>query len=148
MKEENFELMTKQEKSEYCILPRSLRLLHDRHKMGTNESSICVHGNVFNSGDPVTHNWISRKGVLIYKEGITIEDSARIIYYRSTSGTYKCRQEYDGQEDLLFNLDGRHLFYSGFLLQYLHLMLKFHLWSTWSSSMSCPAAPRSVQLFR
>ena len=113
-------------------LPRSLRLLHDRHEMGkwkfplhlippTNESSVYVHGNIFNSDDPVTHNWISRKGVLIHKEAVTIEDSERTVYYRPTSGSCKCRQEYDGQEDLLFNLDGEHY---GFLLQYLHLMLE------------------------
>ena len=94
-------------------LPRSLRLLHDKHEMGkwgfplhlfppTNESSTCMHGNCFNSGDPITHHWISRKGVLIYKEAITIEDSERTVYYRPTCGTCKCRQEYDGQEDLLF----------------------------------------------
>ena len=35
-----------------------------------------------------------------------------------------CRQGYDGQPDLLFNLDNKHLFYYGFLLEYLHLMVE------------------------
>ena len=145
-------------------LPRSLRQLHDRHEMGkwefplhlippANESSICLHGNPFNSGDPVTNKWISRKGVLIYKEAVTIPE--RIVYYHPTSGTCECRQEYDGQEDLLFNLDGRHLFYYGFLLQYLHLMLEgrnplmaFYRASCKSFYIQSQSKPVNIKLLR
>ena len=116
-------------------LPRHLRRLHDKHEMGKcefplqlipseSDSSTCAHGNSFNMDDPVSRNWISRKGVTIYKEAVTIDDLERTAYYRPTTGKCKCRLEYDGQGDLIFNLDGKHMFYYGFLLLYLHLMLE------------------------
>ena len=37
---------------------------------------------------------------------------------------FNCRLYYDGQDDLLFNLDNRNLFFYGFLLEYLHLMVE------------------------
>ena len=46
------------------------------------------------------------------------------LYYRPALGPCDCRQDYDGKEELLFNLDGLHLFYYGYLFQYLHLMLE------------------------
>jgi len=101
-------------------LPRHLRILYDKHEMGKHEippentSLKCPHGNTFNTDDPVACNWMSRKGVTIYKEAVTILDLERIVYYRPTSGGCECKLEYDGQEDLLFNLDGKHMFYYGF----------------------------------
>jgi len=147
-------------------LPKYLRLLHDRHEMGkyefplhlipsVDESLTCVHGNTYKVNDPVSSNWISRKNVTIYKEAVTIEDVHRTVYYRPTSGKCKCRQEYDGQEDLLFNLDGKHMFYYGFLLQYLHLLLEgrnplmaFYRSSCKSFYIQSESKPVQVKLLR
>ena len=64
-----------------------------------------------------------------------------------------CRQLYDGQEDLLFNLDGKHLFYYGYLFQYLHLMLEgknpliaFLRASTYSISVQSETKPAPIKL--
>jgi len=147
-------------------LPKYLRLLHDRHEMGKHEfplclippveeSLTCVHGYAYKANDPVSSNWISRNNVTIYKEAVTIEDAHRTVYYRPTSGKCKCRQEYDGQEDLLFNLDGKHMFYYGFLLQYLHLMLEgrnplmaFYRSSCKSFYIQSESKPVQVKLLR
>lgn len=61
---------------------------------------------------------------LIYKESMTIVDQDRTVYYRPTQEECSCQLLYDGQEDLLFNVDNRHLFYYGFLFQYLHNMVE------------------------
>lgn len=74
--------------------------------------------------DPVQNGWKTKKGAIIHKEAVKIEDENRSIYYRPSLGSCDCKQAYDGQDDLLFNLDNRHLFYYGYLLQYLHLMLE------------------------
>ena len=55
---------------------------------------------------------------------MTIADKHRTVYYRPTEGDCSCQLFYDGQEDLLFNVDNRHLFYYAFLLQYLHNMVE------------------------
>lgn len=116
-------------------LPSSLQALHDRHEGGkwefplhlvptANMTARCKHGHHFDQGDPVASGWISKRGIAIFKESITIRDAERVAYYRPTTGPCSCRQEYDGQVDLLFNLDGKNMFYYGFLLHYLHLMLE------------------------
>ena len=94
--------------------------------------------------------WISRQGAIIYKEAVTIEDEAHTIYYQPSLGSCDCKQHYDGQDDLLFNLDGKHLFY---LFQYLHLMLEgknpliaFLRASTHSFSSQSHTKPVSVKL--
>ena len=113
-------------------LPTSLQSLHDRHETGkwefplclvppANEFATCEHGHHFTQDDPVANEWVSKKGVVIYKKSVTIKDAERVAYYRPTTGPCNCRQEYDGQIDFLFNLDGKNMF---FLLHYLHLMLE------------------------
>ena len=113
-------------------LPLHLPDLHDKHERGGAEFPIelippydatlkCEHGHAFDSGDPVHNQWISRKNAIIYKAATTIEDENRATFYRPSLGSCNCRQLYDGQDDLLFNLDGKHLFYYGYLFQYLHL---------------------------
>ena len=84
--------------------------------------SWCKPGNSWDTHDPVSNKCISSKGAVIYKESMTIADKHRTVYYRPTKGDCSCQLFYDGQEDLLFNIDNRHLFYYGFLLQYLHNM--------------------------
>ena len=73
---------------------------------------------------PYRTSGFPKKGAIIHKEAVTIENEARTIYYRPALGSCNCKQHYDGQDDLLFNLDGKHFFYYGYLFQYLHLMLE------------------------
>ena len=116
-------------------LPSRLRSLHDTHERGSFEFPLqlvppysptakCQHGHLFNSADPIQNGWITKKGVIIHKAAVTIEDEKRTIYFRPFLGSCDCKQAYDGQDDLLFNLDNRPLFYYGYLFQYLHLMLE------------------------
>lgn len=116
-------------------LPTHLRSLHDQHERGCYEFPLdlvpaysnaqkCKHGHLFDSADPVVKQWIARKGVIIHKEAVSITDDNRTLYYRPSLGPCDCRQDYDGQEELPFNFDGLHLFYYGYLFQYLHLMLE------------------------
>ena len=112
-------------------LPEPLKLLHDRHERGqqefplqliphVEEGCMCTHGNLWDCSDPISNKWIAHKGVKIYKESITIYDSQQTVYYRPTTGECDCKLFYDGQTDLLLNLDNKHMFYYGFLFQYLH----------------------------
>ena len=116
-------------------LPTHLKSLHDQHERGSHEFPLqlvphytstckCEHGNPFSSADPVQNGWIVTKGCIVHKEAVTIEDKNRTIFYRPSVGSCSCKQAYDGQDDLLFNLDNKHLFYYGYLFQYLHLMLE------------------------
>ena len=102
-------------------LPTYLKSLHDKHESGGHEFPLhlvppysatqkCKRGHQFNSADPVENHWLSRKGAVIHKEAVTIEDEDRTIFYWPSLGSCDCKQAYDGQKDLLFNLDGRHLF--------------------------------------
>ena len=147
-------------------LPLHLRNLHDKHERGGVEFPIelippydatlkCEHGHAFDSGDPVYNQWISRKNAIIYKAATTIEDENRATFYRPSLGSCNCRQLYDGQDDLLFNLDGKHLFYYGYLFQYLHLMLEgknpliaFLRASTRSILVQSHTMPVSIKLLR
>ena len=116
-------------------LPTHLKSVHDQYERGGREFPLqlvphysstrkCEHGNLFCSADPVQNGWIVKKGCVIHKETVNIEDENRTIYYRLSVGSCSCKQAYDGQEDLLFNLDNKHPFYYGYLFQYLHLMLE------------------------
>ena len=114
-----------------------------------------MHGHQFNPDDPIQNQWISKKGAIIHKEAVTIENEAHTIYYRPALGSCNCKQHYDGQDDLLFNLDGKHLFYYGYLFQYLHLMLEgknpviaFLRASTRSFSSQSHTKPVSIKLLR
>ena len=84
----------------------------------------CIHGNKYSDRDPVQSNWVSCANSVVYKFTSTITSNTRKVYYRPSVGSCGCRQEYDGQSELLFNLDNKHLFYHGFLFSYLHLMLE------------------------
>ncbi len=76
----------------------------------------------------IIHNWkeiINTFHVTIHKASCSLTDPRRTIYYRPVShGGCTCRLLYDGQEDLLFNINNNHLFQYGFLLQYLHFMVE------------------------
>ena len=83
----------------------------------------CIHGNFWDSQNPVDKNWIaSENSVIILKGSTAIHDKQRKVYYRPAIGECSCKLQYDGQEHLLFNLDNTRLFYYGLLFQYLHLM--------------------------
>ena len=105
-------------------LPSHLRSIHDKHESGSLEFSRqlipsycatqkCKHGHLFNPDDPIQNHLITKKGAIVHKESVTIKDEARTIFYRPSLGSCDCKQHYDGQDDLLFHLDGKHLFYYG-----------------------------------
>lgn len=76
-------------------------------------------------GDAVLNGWMIGRGVTVHKATSSITDPDRKIFYRPThGGECNCRLFYDGQEDLLFNVDNKKLLYYGFLLQYLHIMVE------------------------
>ena len=54
----------------------------------------------------------------------TISSLPKKVYFRPAHGQCSCKQEYDWQDDLLFNLDNEHLFCYSFLFTYLHSMLE------------------------
>lgn len=122
--------------------------LHDRYESGTPFQSISFHHttqrrptsmaislivNILISG------WVSCHKLVIYKFTTSINTSSRKIYYRPTVGNCCCHHEYDGQNDLLFKLDNKHLFYYGFMISYLHLMVEgkypliFYLRACWGN---------------
>ena len=79
---------------------------------------------------------------MIHKFSVSIKVPERKVYYRPTVGNCSCRYvirfgsivfihrllyfrlPYDGQSDLLFNLDNKNLFYYDLLINYLHLMIE------------------------
>ena len=148
----------------FVRFPRQLQVFHHATYQAFHGQSIqhwqlcwkrCRHGHQFNPADPIQNQWISRKGAIIHKEAVTIEDEARTIYYWPSLGSCDCKQHYDGQDNLLFNLDDKHLFYYGYLFQYLHLMLEgknpliaFLRASTHSFSSQSYTKPVSVKLLR
>ena len=84
------------------------------HNLVSYDDSLkCEHGHKFSADDPVENSSISSKEVMIHKESISICSSERHSYYRPSVGACDCKQEYDGQDHLLFNLDGKHLFIMG-----------------------------------
>jgi hypothetical protein len=79
----------------------------------------CKHGNKYDVSDPVANGWILTDKAVIHKKNIRIENVS--ICYRPTTGTKcNCTLTYDGQSDLLLNLDNRRLFYYGWLFDILH----------------------------
>ena len=88
----------------------------------TKRSSLCSHSFNWDDRDPVEMGWIASTAVRIHKAHITInadDGEPRYIYFRPTVGDCDCKLHYDGQEDLVFNLDNHHLVYYGVLFQYL-----------------------------
>ena len=87
----------------------------------------CEHGFKWDTRDPVEMKWIVCSSVVIHKSHVSInsdDSEPRVIYYIPSLGNCKCRLHYDGQSDLLFNLDNKHLVYYGVLFQYLHTMVE------------------------
>ena len=80
----------------------------------------CKHGNAFNKHNPVKHKWITKKNAKIHKKSITI---GATVYYRPTVATVEectCRQHYEGDKDLLFNVNNNHLFTYEWLVDLMH----------------------------
>ena len=87
----------------------------------------CEHGFKWDKRDPLEMKWIACSSVVIHKSHLSInsDDSApRTTFYIPSSGGCKCKLYYDGQSDLLFNLDNKNLIYYCVLFQYLHTMVE------------------------
>ena len=115
-------------------LPDRLKALHNQYECGhafpdhlvpVHDPDLrCRHGNPFNDANTVASHWIAYEHPTIYKASTSITTPTRKVYYRPSCGRCSCKQEYDGQEDLLFNLDNKHLIYYDFLFSYLHSMVE------------------------
>ena len=89
-----------------------------------NHDRRCKHGNAFSSEDPIFSGWVASSEVIVYRYSVTITSATRKLYYRPAQRGCNCGSFYDGQDDLLFNLDNRHLFTCGLHFQYLHLTIE------------------------
>ena len=113
-------------------LPEHLHRLHEAGEQslpdilvpGYNPDQRCKHGNAFSSENPIFSGWVASSEVIAYKYSVTITSATRKLYYRPAQGGCNCRSFYNGQNDLLFNLDNKHLFTYGLLFQYLHLIIE------------------------
>ena len=115
-------------------LPKELQQVHMEYETGVrkypesmvplNVTTVCPHGNPWDDRCPMTHQWVANKGVWIYKESTAFYSEKSTVYYRPAVGSCSCKLGYDGQTDLLFNLDNKRLFSYGLLFQYLHLMVE------------------------
>lgn len=122
-------------------LPEKLRNTLDRYESGSTTFPIdlippileggqkCKHGNTWDLRDPKEQGWLLSDDVRIYKSLSSLSNVSeggliRKLYFRPTIGSCGCFKSYDGQEDLLLNLDNKHFFYYGFLYSYLHLMME------------------------
>ncbi|XP_077986107.1 uncharacterized protein LOC144440592 [Glandiceps talaboti] len=90
--------------------------------------SFCEHGCQWDDGDPVVNGWICGEG-LVFQEHNTIakvningKQEKIKVCYRPSVGACRCVLHYDGQEDLLLNLNNHTLVHYGLLLSYLKLM--------------------------
>jgi hypothetical protein len=83
----------------------------------------CKHGNAWSDLDPVAIGWIRCNRPYTYYLQWT-DNSKRNVLYCKTSGDCGCELDYDGQLDLLLNLDGKHMVHYGLLYHYLHLMME------------------------
>ena len=70
---------------------------------------------------PTNGLWTRVFGFTKRAQHFTSEKST--VYYRQAIGSCSCKLGYDGQTDLLFNLDNKRFSY-GLLFQYLHLMVE------------------------
>ncbi len=81
-------------------------------------SHTCPCGNKFDTSDPVSKNWLLPKKGMIRKKFFSTECQ---VYYRPTLNTpCQCRYYYQGDDDLLFNVDNVNVFYVPYLFDYLH----------------------------
>ena len=77
----------------------------------------CHHGNRVCEGDPIENGWIRCKTATIYRNRSA--SAQRTVCYRPTINSC-CTVDFDGQDDLLFNLDNKNIFYYRFLFGYMH----------------------------
>ena len=83
----------------------------------------CIHGNPYSSENPISAGWVISNDVIVHKFSSSIMLPEMKLFYRKAIGC-DCKLYYDGQEDLLLNLDNHHLFYYDMLFQYLHIMIE------------------------
>ena len=113
-------------KNTYDEYERQERLFPSRFVPEITEEC-CEHGFTWDTRDPIEMRWIVCSSVVIHKSHISInsdDSEPRVTYYIPTTGSCKCRLQYDGQSALLFNLDNKNLVYYGVLFQYLHTMVE------------------------
>jgi hypothetical protein len=78
---------------------------------------ICSHGHSFQDGDPISESWVANKKVYVHLKHVSMEAK---LYYRPSNGKCSCKLDYDGRNDLLLNLNGKHLFSYAWLFDILH----------------------------
>ncbi|XP_078658194.1 uncharacterized protein LOC144903683 [Branchiostoma floridae x Branchiostoma belcheri] len=122
-------------------LPDDLRELQHDYDSGTLAlpenlvpeipDSCCPNGFAWDSRDPVEEGWSHDETVTVYTEQCSFRQTNADgelkdikVYYRLCTGECRCVLQYDGQEDLLFNLNNRDLITYSLLFRYLHLMLE------------------------
>ena len=86
----------------------------------------CVHGHLYDSRSPVKHGWITSRDH-ISKIHDARQSKPCTVYYRPTVGDCKCRQSYDGRQDLILNLDNTNLYTYAFLFDYMHFTQEANL---------------------
>ena len=111
------------------------------------EDKKCKCGYRYNSDNPEASGWISCMDAVLHTTVVDIEVTT---YYRPTLGNCKCRQEYDGRQDLIININNKHLFTYDWLIKILHntQATRYPLYSGFVSSNMCrifsgsPARPK------
>ena len=88
-----------------------IRFLHTLH--------LWKIGNAYSGENPISAGWIISDDVIVHKISLPVMLPERKLFYWKAIGC-DCKLYYDGQEDLLFNLDNHHLFYYDMLFYYLH----------------------------
>ena len=80
-------------------------------------SHTCSHGFQFDSRDPVEQKWIWSQEAHIHMKHVSLTSAT---YFRPSLGDCSCAMSYDGANDLLLNLDNKHLFTYSWLFDILH----------------------------
>ncbi|KAI8516330.1 hypothetical protein Bbelb_049110 [Branchiostoma belcheri] len=93
--------------------------------------SRCPNNFAWDSSDPIENGWCYTETVTVYTEQCSFQHTnadgelkAIKVFYRVCTGECNCVLPYDGQEDLLFNLNNKDLIAYSMLFRYLHLMLE------------------------
>ncbi|XP_078659981.1 uncharacterized protein LOC144904724 [Branchiostoma floridae x Branchiostoma belcheri] len=93
--------------------------------------SSCPNGFSWDVRDPVEEGWSYDDTVTVYTEQCSFRQTNADgelkdikVYYRICTGDCGCTLPYDGQEDLLFNLNNKDVIAYSMLFRYLHLMLE------------------------
>ena len=92
-----------------------IRFLHTLH--------LWKIGNAYSGENPISAGWIISDDVIVHKISLPVMLPERKLFYWKAIGC-DCKLYYDGQEDLLFNLDNHHLFYYDMLFYYLYIMIE------------------------